>query len=28
MAEYNGIHENIIRKDLRMELIEEWGFGN
>jgi hypothetical protein len=22
MAEYNGIHENVIRKDLGMELIE------
>lgn len=23
MAEYNGIHENIIRKDLGMELVDE-----
>ncbi|MGX7025847.1 hypothetical protein [Vagococcus hydrophili] len=23
MAEYNGIHENVIRKDLGMELIKE-----
>jgi hypothetical protein len=28
MAEYNGIHENVIRKDLGMELIEGWEFGN
>lgn len=23
MAEYNGIHENVIRKDLGMELVDE-----